>query len=321
MRLGRYTFMCVFESEAVLPAYKGSTFRGVFGHAFKGVVCALKHRDCAECLLSGRCLYPQVFEPVPDPRPGVSRKRIAVPPHPYVIQPPADSKTVYNAQDPFEFSLMLFGEFNKSLPYFVYAIEQMGSAGIGRRVNGKAGSYRLAGVTARGHEVYSGAHRALVKGDFDREVNPQELVNLRDHDRARDTIGIRLLTPLRLKHQNRLVPELPFHVLVRAALRRASALFERFDGAEPALDYRGMVRRAERVRTAASAVRWHDWRRYSTRQEAAMLMGGMTGEVVYEGELGEFMPLLRFCEQVHLGKQTTFGLGRIALFDPGGGAA
>jgi CRISPR/Cas system endoribonuclease Cas6 (RAMP superfamily) len=48
-----------------------------------------------------------------------------------------------------------------------------------------------------------------------------------------------------------------------------------------------------------------------------MLMGGMTGEIVYEGNLAEFMGLLRFCEQVHIGKQTTFGLGRIALFNPG----
>ena len=41
-----------------------------------------------------------------------------------------------------------------------------------------------------------------------------------------------------------------------------------------------------------------------------MLMGGMVGFITYEGELAEFLPLVEFCEKVHLGKQTTFGLGK-----------
>ncbi|OGP82815.1 MAG: hypothetical protein A2V87_10495 [Deltaproteobacteria bacterium RBG_16_58_17] len=51
-----------------------------------------------------------------------------------------------------------------------------------------------------------------------------------------------------------------------------------------------------------------------------MLMGGMVGRAVYAGDLVEFLPLIRFCERVHLGKQTAFGLGRISITtraDPG----
>ncbi|OPY93315.1 MAG: hypothetical protein A4E73_00247 [Syntrophaceae bacterium PtaU1.Bin231] len=44
-----------------------------------------------------------------------------------------------------------------------------------------------------------------------------------------------------------------------------------------------------------------------------MLMGGLLGEIQYEGSIGEFLPLLRFCEEVNLGKQTSFGLGRFML--------
>ena len=42
-----------------------------------------------------------------------------------------------------------------------------------------------------------------------------------------------------------------------------------------------------------------------------MLMGGMVGSVTYENVSDEFLSLLRFCEEVHLGKQTAFGLGSI----------
>ena len=42
MLFGKYRFICVFEKEVLLPDYKGSTFRGVFAHALKKVICALK---------------------------------------------------------------------------------------------------------------------------------------------------------------------------------------------------------------------------------------------------------------------------------------
>jgi len=51
MLYGKYLFSSVFEDDAVLPYYKGSTFRGVFGHALKKVVCALRRQDCYGCLL------------------------------------------------------------------------------------------------------------------------------------------------------------------------------------------------------------------------------------------------------------------------------
>lgn len=40
-------------------------------------------------------------------------------------------------------------------------------------------------------------------------------------------------------------------------------------------------------------------------------MGGMVGTVTYEGGLGECLPLLDFAEKAHLGKGTSFGLGKI----------
>ena len=44
-----------------------------------------------------------------------------------------------------------------------------------------------------------------------------------------------------------------------------------------------------------------------------MLMGGMIGAVTYTGDVTEFLPLIRFCEKVHIGKQTTFGLGKFSF--------
>ncbi|MHB8092928.1 MAG: hypothetical protein ACYDH8_15215 [Syntrophales bacterium] len=62
MLLGRYCFSLTFNDDAALPEYKGSTFRGIFGHSLKKVVCALKHQECADCLLREKCVYSIVFE-------------------------------------------------------------------------------------------------------------------------------------------------------------------------------------------------------------------------------------------------------------------
>ncbi len=134
MRYGKYLFSSIFQQEAMLPEYKGSTFRGVFGHALKLVACALKRQVCADCLLRERCIYALVFE-LPAARNDEGRKRIAAPPHPYVIEPPEELKLDYKKGESFNFTILLFGKANDYLPYFIYAIEEMGRLGIGRRVS------------------------------------------------------------------------------------------------------------------------------------------------------------------------------------------
>jgi hypothetical protein len=61
MLFGEYHFIGILEDDALLPPFKGSTFRGVFGRALKEVVCALKRQECPTCLLRSQCVYTQVF--------------------------------------------------------------------------------------------------------------------------------------------------------------------------------------------------------------------------------------------------------------------
>ncbi len=76
MLYGKYSFTVTFNSDAILPPYKGSTFRGVFGHALKRVTCALKRQSCDDCMLRSKCVYPFVFETVPHEK---ADRRIAAP--------------------------------------------------------------------------------------------------------------------------------------------------------------------------------------------------------------------------------------------------
>ena len=332
MLYGKYRFICELENEAILPHYKGSTFRGVFGIALKRVVCALKRQECEKCLLKNRCLYVRVFE-TPLALEAPEGSRISTPPHPFVIEPLQAKQMEFNAGDTVTCDLLLFGDANNSLPYFVYAFDQMGKIGIGKRINGRRGRFVLKEVRNGTKTIYSDADQKMNLSESAEELTLSEpgaiFHQAEDCEKGGKKIEqpvpesgepkeweikirLTLETPLRLKFENRIHADLPFHVLTRAMLRRVSSLLNTWGEGEPDLDYRGLVEKAGDVRLTDNSLRWFDWKRYSNRQERKMFMGGMMGSVTYEGKLAEYLPLIDFCQKVHLGKNTSFGLGKIA---------
>jgi hypothetical protein len=96
-------------------------------------------------------------------------------------------------------------------------------------------------------------------------------------------------------------------------MRRLSSLSYFHHGAPLPADYTGLSERARGISLIKNATYWHDWERYSQRQGQRMNMGGLVGTAVYEGELDEFMPWLILGEQVHVGKNTVFGLGKYRI--------
>jgi hypothetical protein len=73
---------------------------------------------------------------------------------------------------------------------------------------------------------------------------------------------------------------------------------------------------ADPVEVDASELAWHDWQRYSNRQQREMTLRGLVGKVVLRGDLAPFAALLRTAEVLHVGKGATFGLGRIEVEAP-----
>lgn len=305
---GLYRFDCRFETDAVLPAFKGSVLRGAFGRALRQSVCTVPKVSCNQCRDNRTCLYPAVFDRAAAQEPSQDRR---TPPAPYVIEPPGGTQRRYGAGEPFEFGLLLFGEANRSLAYLIHALERAGAAGIGAEADGARGRFRIETVRSAGQTVFSGQTK---------HFDPPTLLNapgLQADSNGCRRVTVRLETPLRLKQANHLNDHLPFHVLMSAALRRIADLHNHFSSGEPDLDYAGLVQKARSVETAEDRLRWSERKRYSGRQKSEMLFGGLVGDVVYTGDLGPFLPVLTYGAELHLGKQTTFGLGKVAVLDTG----
>ena len=300
IRYARFRLEMTAIDRLQLPPYKGSTFRGAFGHTFKRLVCVKRDLDCATCLICDRCVYYYVFE---TPFSGAGDARgYAFAPHPFVVEPPEETREIYEPGDELGVGLVLVGRALDYLPYFIYAFEEMGRRGMGVE-RGKAALQR---VMAGGRCIYQ-TDTGQLEPDYPVCAGPP------DGEAVGTRLRLRLHTPIRLKAAGRYTSRLDFALLVRALLRRISDLARFHCGAELDLDYRPWIERAAEVSAVATTLRWHDWERYSQRQERRMKLGGLVGEVEFAGEWAPFLPLLRLGTDLHVGKGTSFGLGRYEI--------
>ncbi len=306
-----------------MPVYKGSTLRGAFGHAFKRVVCVKREKVCETCLLKGKCVYSYVFE-TPPPPDSQKMKKYPYVPHPFVITPPLEEKRIYHPDDTLCFELTLIGKAIDFLPYFIYTFDELGKMGIGRgkgkyhleevRVTNMGKKQKGKGERPKDEEItiiYSGKDKILQ--NFNHFLSP--FTYHFSPSVSPSTLHLHFVTPTRLKFDGSLTPKLEFHILIRNLLRRLSLLSYFHCGEELELDFKGIIESSKGVKIKEESLRWLDWERYSNRQETKMKMGGFIGTIVFEGDLGAFMPFLRLGEYLHVGKGTSFGLGKYKILD------
>ncbi|MEW6617931.1 MAG: CRISPR system precrRNA processing endoribonuclease RAMP protein Cas6 [bacterium] len=287
----------------ILPSYKGSTLRGGFGTAFKRVVCAIKDKECPDCLLKEKCVYSYIFETPPPKDTKIMRKYTSAP-HPFVIEPPEEKRIGYKPGDEINFSLILIGKAIDYLPYFIYTFQELGKIGIGK----DRGKFELEQVACDGETIYDSKDKTLksitpstLSVGFDNTYDPFTL----------ETLTLNFLTPTRILYDNHLTIELNFEILLRQLLRRISLLYYFHCNGDPSeWDFRRIIYKSKQVKTIKRMLDWYDWERYSARQDTRMKLGGFVGEITFEGNIEPFIPLIKAGEVLHIGKGTSFGLGR-----------
>ncbi len=314
------------EDEILLPSYKGSTFRGAFGMQFKKVVCALRKEHCRTCLLRQKCIYAYVFES-PSPEEDNVLGRVNSIPHPFVIEPPEETKQRYISGQTFSIGLVLVGEAIQYLPYFIYTFDQLGKNGIGRgrgrcalqkvHADGPQGEIKL--IYCSGTGKIESFHRECIELSQPAMQVLQEDVSNGAYT-VPGEITLRFLTPTRLKYEGKLATDPEFHIFIRQLLRRLFLLRHYYckdsqgdDTSATEGYHRMLIEEARTVKIKESNFKWHDWERYSRRQDTRMKLGGFQGDIVYKGALAPFYPFLKAGEILHIGKGTSFGLGKYVI--------
>ena len=327
----KYRFSVEVTSPMLLPEYKGSTFRGGVLTAFKSAVCMMPHGQCEICPLTDHCSYYSLFESIK------VTSSLGVP-MPYIIEPPLTERRMFDAGDALEFSVALIGKATVYWKLLIFAVRRLGqTCGIGRRVDGRRGRFRLKRVDSVGLNdstvtVYS------AQDDFQHDLpimlTEEEVSQWNGGKHGnKETKGggnqtqysIRFLTPVCLIENvrensstvhKRLVTELDFPLLMRALIRRLGGLSAAYcDGGRFPLSH--LLDLASEIHTAEFSLVREDIQRYSRRQQKRHPIDGMKGTLRLEGNLEPFLPYLRLGEWLHIGKKTTFGLGQYQIESEG----
>ena len=82
---------------------------------------------------------------------------------------------------------------------------------------------------------------------------------------------------------------------------------------QPNWEFKELLDLANNIKISNKNLTWDDWHRYSNRQQRKMDIGGFIGDMTLDGNVEPFYPLLKMSEVMHVGKGTSFGLGKIII--------
>lgn len=304
--LAQYRFCFKAESDILLPAYSGSSWRGLFGHQLKRTVCVTREKNCKECLLWRSCVYTYLFE-TPPAADALMMKKYPAAPHPYIIQPNPQQKRQIAKGEALHFDLTLIGKANQHLPYIIHTYQQAGKSGIGAQ----RGKFSLSHIMQKQAEdewqtIYTDQGKLQA-------LSPQTPI-IPQPD-ATD-ISLKLHTPCRIRIKNHYIhaEEFEFKHLFGNLLRRLSSLSYFHNNKELQLDYALLVEKAQQVSFSNAQLHWQDWIRYSSRQQSKLQMGGVVGEVQLKAkQIEDFWEILYLGQYLNIGKGSVMGLGHYSL--------
>ncbi|MEA3643723.1 MAG: CRISPR system precrRNA processing endoribonuclease RAMP protein Cas6, partial [Lamprobacter sp.] len=263
--------------------------------------------NCEGCLLRTHCVYSTLFESPPTCE--QTAQRYSALPHPFVLEPPPAGQREIPPGEPLQLGLTLIGRAGDQLPYLIHALQRAGERGLGR----EGGRFRL----------FQATQEATLGGEDWQRVFVAEQGRLEplrtaaaDLGPAPDSLAIQLLTPLRLKrHGHYLRPQqLDAQALLGTLLTRVALLYDCYEPAAERLQQEPLRTAIDQLRLEQAELRWVDWTRYSSRQGTHMQLGGLLGRFRLRGPgLPALWPLVVLGQWLHVGKNTSFGLGRYRL--------
>jgi len=192
----------------------------------------------------------------------------------------------------YDFSLYLFEDATEKLPYVLSAIHKMlTQQGLGV----KRETFEIDTITCNGKRVFH-------EESFDlQNITPQHFTPAE----TSSSVTLRLKTPLRMKYQGRLLnrkpPLDPLLYSIQNRLNEIKKLPKAKLTFEP------------HYKERAAKVRFEDQTRRSNRQRTKLQIGGIVGEIRYDEIDDKSLILLQLGEILGVGKQTVFGMGKIAV--------
>jgi hypothetical protein len=282
--------------------------RSDFMEAFRKAVC---HRDgfCEKCAESCICPYHQTFSQALS-EDGTAVKRHQKPPLPFVFDFPLLAG-LSRAGQKIEIGLVLAGSAINYVHEYLNAVDLLFKPATGFR-KPIASIELVESVTCtdfRNRIMEDGSDPAL---DEVSTISVRDLVDIKTLNPRR--LGITIASPMRLLQDGKPIREFSFPTFVRPLLRRMSSLAFYYYGNGLEVDYKWLSAASDSVALVENGFRWTDW----PGDRRGDHSGGIIGSGVFEGDLTDFHTFLLLGEYFHVGKGSSFGLGRYRIDEEAG---
>lgn len=259
-----------------------SAMRGVFGRVLKGTFCIQKGIECSACAMQN-CLYRSIFEPAPS---GFENFK------PYII------RHLRSTQGYIDVEYVFFGEITRYSSSILHCILKMQDFPL--LIKGERHPIRILRILdSQKHMLYS--------VDKDKMASPQIMAARFCPDTV-DTLKLQFITPLRMKHEGKLMREFVWEAFYRGLYYRVSYLDRVYNASGltlPQIWQDSPVVEAD--------FNWQEMYRRSFRQNQSMSLGGLIGSLDIVSPKPETVALLRLGSILQVGKQCTFGLGKYRI--------
>jgi len=307
----KFQFTIEALEDMLLPEYKGSMFRGAFGWAFKEAVCVTKKHTCDNCHLQRQCSYFKIFETEMPQNDLWFLHGVKKIPHPFVIHPPNDYRRAYKKGETITVGLTIFGDSISLFPFFIYAFQKMGEKGVGY----KRDKFRLILVENISSDNFKASvfnHQTGKLNLVFSQITNKDVLENRNVKATEATLTF--ITPFRLQEKGVLINQNKYittEIIFRSIIRRYFLLSKLFCG-ENLIDENYLINFKD-IKIDASNLYFKDWSRFSNRQERKVAFGGFIGPIKLTNLNKQANTFLLIGEQISIGKNTVFGLGKYVL--------
>lgn len=266
--------------DAQLPNFLGSTLRGVIG----------------QVLYKNQNVYKYLYHN------GMAKDKIYDAVNPYIIVPPQCGQGVYKRGDVLKFKIILIGDAVQYARDFVLAVREIADLGLG------AFRYKF----CLNKIIHCHDQRVIWQNENFYENHAFRKLVLPCWDLS-DVRGVKIeiLTPLRIRRNGQLLERLDFVTLIRNIVRRMEMLTERYGGSVNKDEAIHIQQLAAEIQCNHENLKIADLNRYSNRLGRKMDFSGLVGKISFHGDLTPFVPWLYAAQIVHIGRNTTFGMGQI----------
>lgn len=298
IRYVKLKFEIVMTEDTKLPVNKVSALRGGMGEILLEQNC-VRDRNCEACDFESECIVRRTMYSKYEIQPEFATGKDSIG---YVLEC-ENYGTIFEAGSRLIFYLILFGKTIVYLNQYLLAFYSLGRRGLGKN---KSVFYIDKVLNEWNEPVVDGAN--VYMSNY-RITTILDYINFRMNKIDSDKITIKVKSQTSLKYRGEMLNEFNSEAVMESAARKIYMLdcYEGIDKEQIKFsdeEYPLLVwQSSERVSV----------KRYSSTADSKMTFSGIKGEMKLDRVSEICLKLLLAAELTHIGKNTSFGFGRIKL--------